>query len=327
MPCTVQGESSLFLTVPTVREVYGEHIPVLLTEINGNVVFLKNSERIIFSAGVLAELKNMLALAREMKVELSAQLKLTHGVVSEISYPDDKNKIAVLTADLPSSQILNTSEYFSYPAAVCANLRHFFLTNDLSKGMTKELKSKFLKAYKIFFQYFSQYKASLRVYIPSIRKRVELNPGTLSEMNFNDLYSAMVNLQYIATEWIGCKNLDHYSFERNEIKDLGDEEVSNSTEIHIHNHPNGYACLPSAIYYKGKESGDIMIPGFFSGVKSGLILDTQDGDELFILYEPDATNKSIYHHLFREFWHGKQDIVEELRNVAMSGHLLIRGNM
>ena len=290
---------------------------VILNNIENDISFVKEEEKVIFPKAMLERLKKMAELRRRLRVELEATCTVKDGVVADVSFPEDPNRIAILTADLPSKEILNTTEYFTYNAAAMALLRHRFKYIDMTKpSLTQEEKVALGPAISTLVNKMKEYHATINLYIPSRGKRVNWSFNDSSGLTIQEIAEALRNIDHMATKWTTCKDLEEYGFTDGVWRGI-DPDYTDRSKIRIHSHPLNCPSPPSAINLEGRTTGDIYMPYFFSGVKNGLILDTEDGDELFILCEPDTRNEAEYLRMFRKFWGRQQSILEDLRHVAM----------
>jgi hypothetical protein len=159
-------------------------------------------------------------------------------------------------------------------------------------------------------------KATLNMYLNSTGNRVVYEPddfegfitGDASQGDIISFAEDIIGISSVATDWWGMHHLTG-------------SDLEETPTIRIHNHPTGVPSPPSAIRdTQGHLSGDITLPGFFGGVISGLVLDTDRGEELFFLYEEDRSNAGAYIDMFRKFWKSRQDITGDLRQIAMQAY-------
>ncbi len=295
---------------------------VILNIVNTDIAFVKDGEKVVFPKDMLARLKHMADLRRNMRVEIEAVCTVTDGVVTDVTFPDKSDKMAVLTTGLPQETIMNTSDYFSYTAAALANLRYRLKGIDISKPYTEKEQKALVSAFRTLVKSMKEYKVTIELYMPSKQQRIGFDVDAISHLSFADLADALSNTTHIGTEWIVCKDLDNYEFGERLIKEKEDASYrEDKSKIFIHAHPLGYASPPSAVTYGGKTLGDIYVDGFFEGSKNGLILDTADGEELFIFFEKDRSNEQAYHKIFGKFWRLGQSVLEDLRAISMVPYL------
>ncbi|MFA5088936.1 MAG: 6-phosphogluconolactonase, partial [Candidatus Omnitrophota bacterium] len=299
-------------------------VPVFLNTVNADILFVKGRERVVFPKAMLERLRHMVEIARDLRVELHAFCTIQDGVVTAVEYPDDRNKIAVLTADLPRETILNTTDYFVYPSGYFAALRSMFIKVFLSQGTVAP--DDFRAIFSHFMKYVYHYRININFYLPAAGKRVFLRLENIENFGSQDLADALMHLQYIATEWIASMNLDQYEVQGKYVTEKPNPDHLDKSIIGIHNHPKDFPSPPSALHYAGKDIGDVYVPGFFSGTKSGLILDTPEGEEFFIFFEPDSSNKDKYHMMFRKFWNQNESVIQDLRKIGMQAFRLSGGS-
>ncbi len=302
--------------------------PVILKPKMSDILFVKGDVQVLFSANILEKLAHMTKISRKLRVELMATVKVKDGRAQEIEYCGDDRKIAVVKADLPASTRMNPynredPKSFYFPGTENPLFRLFNWAHKIKRKedvLNSERQKELKDASKLMQEQFSFYRSIVDFFSISKNRRVEIDSGvaaSLPDKSDEELFNLSVdlrNLSLIATEWIASEKLIP----------IMEEPVSKESlpkydqKIYIHTHPKEYACPPSAIRIGDQEIGDVFVPGFFAGEISGLILDTKEGDELFLLYEADASNKQKYQDMFGKFWQpGHPSILEDLREVAM----------
>jgi len=295
---------------------------VILEDLKSDLLFKKGNERMIFPLEMLARLRRMTDLSRELSVELQAVCTVSDGVVSNVEYPDDEKAIAVLSADSEKADIMNETEYYLMTAAVFAHLRHSLASLDMSREMTPDEAELIKFSIERVQQIMSWYGARITIFSARSGGEIELTQDNLTSIEMNDLCTSMKNVKHLTTEWWSSINLEKdYEFDGKKVQQLEPDQATDTSMIKIHTHPKGYACPPSAIVLDdGSFRGDIGIPGFFAGQKSGIILDTPSGNELFLLYEENDRNQKAYVDMFDKFWGRRQPIINDFRTLAMKPH-------
>ena len=314
--------------------------PVILQNIQGDVTFQKDGKKIVFPRDLLLQLKDAVALARRLEVELNYTFREENGVIVSIECPTKEEEIAVVTTGLDDSTRLNNPDYHIYTSALLAAVVHSIRNLAITPPDQLEQKdiSRALSALANLQKRMQEYRTTVRIYSPK-HGHISLDEAGVGDLLnginrcetveqlltlFQEYHSLFFKeLKYCATEWIGCSELADYvsKYDRGlEVKQKPIDTTSNL--ISAHNHPNGMPTPPSAIRGSaGREIGDVFMPGFFDGGVSGLILDTSTGDELFLLYEQDDSGKEAYFNMFSKFWRERRDIVPDLRAVAMKAGL------
>jgi diguanylate cyclase (GGDEF)-like protein len=296
---------------------------VFLDDIKQDIAFEKQGKKVHFPEDMLLRLKRMAELRRELNVELVARCRVENGSVVDVEIPADKKRIAVLIADLPEDEIVNSYDYFGDTALKFAGLKHYLRTLDPHQSLSEDESRALLVHFDALKEEMTKYKVTINLYIPSSRQRLNLTADNIEKIALPELSEALSSAEWFATEWCGAKNLEREY-------ELGPDGVTwtpgpyiDESLIKIHSHPVDHPEPPSGYMYQDRRMGDIYLPGFFNGQISGLILDVDGRDELFLFYETDIKREKVYTDMFRKYCSG-QSILEDLRQEAMTPKVMER---
>lgn len=297
-----------------------EERPLLLQKTMPDYNFTGNGKTILIPGGILEKLYHAAQMRRLLDVELYSHIKIKDGVAVEETHIEDPKQVFIIRAGkdrLASNVRLDDRNYYSAGIVAFDLLLNWA---ELIGQENKQLRSDYdqfirvtfekvlgqiksiMEKESLFFDFYSL-KDQTRVKL-SIQNLEYFLKGTTKDLLAfaND----MRHVKVVATKW----------FEPYEIYRVG--EFRDKNGIIIHTHPLGYPAPPSgAINPIGKKVGDIYTDNFLHGQVSGVILDTKNGDELVLFYEPDERNENKYLALFQKYWEGGKDILEGLRKLGM----------
>ncbi|MGB3242181.1 MAG: inositol monophosphatase family protein, partial [Candidatus Omnitrophota bacterium] len=313
---------AIFIIYKILRWYFSQK-PLILKEKMDDVLFVKGDKKVYFPGKILSKLHHMTKIARELKIEMGADMEIEDGKAVDVIYEDDPNKIAVITADLPAETRMNTTSYYTDTYMSLAMLRnwasYYLGKNTLKKLSEAGIRERFEKNAREAKEAFSRHHSKISYFSQNKGERVDIDSQNilsvldLPEDELKKFAEDLYHISTAATEWIGATSIA-------ERRGKVDAEY-----IHFHNHPIGYPSPPSAIREGGKVWGDIYSPNFFKGRVSGLILDTEKGDELFLLYETDDSSEQEYIDMYEKYWeegdvveNRKACILEDLRKVSMT---------
>ncbi|MBL7131166.1 MAG: GNAT family N-acetyltransferase [Candidatus Omnitrophica bacterium] len=310
---------------------------VLLNNISTGIKFSKGGKTVVVPYEILERLKASVALARRLKVELSYDLVVKDGVVFDIYCPQKEEEVAVLTTKLSDAIIKNSSDYHVHVyirlIELFSDARTILGFDDPDDNIyTPEEMARFiLSDLTKLRDKMQEYKVSFRLFSPVLNQYIDFDSNDIQEIiemlgGAGDAFVArameiathFMGMSYIATKWVGMFSTKPTG------SILKEAEIDYDEIITIHNHPNGYPSPPSTICTDPGNNigiGDVFQYDFFSAEISGLILDSKDGDELFLLYEEDDSNRQQYFYMFSKFWLQGKSILDDLRKVSMSPSL------
>lgn len=271
-------------------------------------------KKVTLDVSTLNELAQMTALARKNEVELQAKIYLKQGAVVGIHYPKDDTKFVIIRSK--STDELEVTEKFGYflaPIYDLMDLKGILKAWEEAKTEGKtEIISSLENQIKEGLQYLGknlkEFNAEMELYSVSRQERYRIDPQRL--MNLQQISEAgefledVVYANTAVTKWIGAKSLE-----------AEEESIPEHDEVMtVHNHPNGNPSPPSAIISDdGMKNGDIYTRGFFNGEIMGIIMDTPQGDRLFLFHEPkaDPQREEEYVKAFNLYWYQKGDLKAE----------------
>ncbi len=190
--------------------------PVILTEGMPGVNFTKGNKQVSFPAEAMKRLREMAQLSRELEVELEASCYVKDGRVLKVEFPDDKNKIAVISIEPGNPKnvdIKNDQIYYSDTKDHLGRVINwaFKMANEqnysdprLQKGFREDL--------EILNETLSRFASQIDYYSIESGKRVVLNTTTIKallDQNFTDpkklekFIKDIANIDYYANKWIG----------------------------------------------------------------------------------------------------------------------------
>lgn len=255
-----------------------------------------NYKQVSLDGKTLESLAKMTQIARRHNVQLSATVYLKQGRSVGVDFLDDEKKLAIIRSVSNDEQrVTENPIYYSYPANALKSLRQSL--NDALPGEENNITS----LIRLLGRHLREQNAELELYSVRNQNRYKVSAAFLegieNSKQAEDFISDVSNAKMVATTWFGSLELT-----KNENKVEHDEAIS------IHNHPNGNPTPPSAINAES-SIGDIYQDGFFSGQIHGLILDTPQGDRLFLFYEPRDTpkRKKVYENLYRLYWYNRDN--------------------
>ncbi len=261
---------------------------------------------IVFPPEISNELVDMTVLARKHNVELEAIVFLKEGKAVGVRYPKDDQKFAVVHSKSKiEREVTDTTNYFEDATTHIYRIQLY--SKQIAEARARQdltevqsLENKIKNSLHELGEGLAQLNYDLKLFSVARSEWYHLDSAELLKIEdlagVPELLTDLNNVQTAVSRWFGS----HTFFAAEEVIPDHDDYMT------IHSHPNEVPAPPSAILRAdGSRIGDITTPGFFTGQVMGIIMDTPEGDHLFLFHEPDDTREEKYIEAYNWFWYAQ----------------------
>jgi len=259
---------------------------VLLSDSIPDLLFQKGSRQLVIPREILKKLYHMTQLARKFGVEINAQLLEENNRIIDIFYPDKVEELIVVRTEYNNER--HDSSFYISLLIPLSRLRANARKGNTTDPQHLEQLAEILEKYQSTLHFFKENGEEI-IFNSNDIQSLKLGENIERLKSFLQL---LKERRAIATAWCANMWLDTTVY-----------STYSKYKISIHVHPNQVPSPPS--------KGDQDQWYFYAGIPHGLIVQTLEGDRLFMFYEDDDSRKELFMAVYDRFWKAFYELDEE----------------